>query len=221
MERYKITLTGKTPLLLHADDVTWADAMEAWKNDPANKKLSRAGDDRTPAWRWVGCAYHNGEHLILPAENVMRAMMEGGAMVLVPGGKSGKSFKAQTQSGIMSAAADWILHGEKGPIKAADVHALMQNDQFATHRAAVNKLGFDLMVKRAKIGMAKHIRVRPIFRTWSASGELRVIDEQITQEVLQNILNCAGSYKGLGDWRPGSKTPGSFGTFNAEVVRIK
>ena len=121
----------------------------------------------------------------------------------------------------MSAAADWILHGEKGPIKASDVHALMQNDQFATHRAAVNKLGFDLMVKRAKIGMAKHIRVRPIFRAWSASGELCVIDEQITQEVLQNILNCAGSYKGLGDWRPGSKTPGSYGTFDAEVVRIK
>ena len=220
MERYRIEITGKTPLLLHADDVEWSDTMESWKNDPANKKMSRAGDDRTPAWRWVGYAYHDGEHLCLPAENIMRAMMEGGGMVLVPGGKSGKTFKAQTQSGMMSVTPSWLLSGEKGPIKVKDVTALMQNDKFSEHRPAVNKLGFDLLVRRARIGMSKHIRVRPILRQWSATGELIVTDEQITEEVLNSILAYAGTYKGLCDWRPGSKTPGSFGTFGAKVTRI-
>ena len=52
------------------------------------------------------------------------------------------------------------------------------------------------------------------------SGELIVTDEQITDEVLNSILAYAGTYKGLCDWRPGSKTPGSFGTFKAKVTRI-
>ena len=68
--------------------------------------------------------------------------------------------------------------------------------------------------------MSKHIRVRPMLRTWAVSGELIVTDEQITDEVLNSILAYAGTYKGLCDWRPGSKTPGSFGTFKAKVTRI-
>jgi hypothetical protein len=36
--------------------------------------------------------------------------------------------------------------------------------------------------------------------------------------VLSDIFNYAGRYKGLGDWRPGSKTPGTWGMFTAEVV---
>ena len=147
-------------------------------------------------------------------------MMEGGGMVLVPGGKSGKTFRAQTQSGLMSTSPHWLLSGEKGPIKVKDVNALMKNDKFDEHRPAVNKLGFDLLVKRAKVGMSKHIRVRPMLRTWAVSGELIVTDEQITDEVLNSILAYAGTYKGLCDWRPGSKTPGSFGTFKAKVTRI-
>jgi hypothetical protein len=51
MRNYEVTMTGTQPLLLHADDIEWADRMSAWKDDPANKKTSKAGDDRSPAWR--------------------------------------------------------------------------------------------------------------------------------------------------------------------------
>lgn len=220
MRKYEIEITGKTPLLLHADDIEWADRMTAWKDDPENRKVSKAGDDRYPAWRWVGYAYHNGEYLTIPSENVMRAMMEGGAMVPVPGGRSGKTFKSQTQSGMMSASPDWILSGEFGPIKAADVHALMANDTFSEHRAIVNQLGFDLSVKRAKVGTSKHVRVRPMLRKWSLKGSLIVTDEQITDSVLRDVLAYAGNYKGLGDWRPGSKTPGAYGMFSAVIKKV-
>jgi len=220
MRKYEIEITGKTPLLLHADDIEWADRMTEWKDDPANRKNSKAGDDRTPAWRWVGYAYHNGEYLTIPSENIMRALMEGGAMVPVPGGRGSKTFKSQTQSGMMSASPDWILCGEFGPIKAADVHALMANDNFSEHRPVTKKLGFDLSVKRAKIGTSKHVRVRPLFRAWSLSGSLIVTDDQITESVLRDVLSYAGNYKGLGDWRPGSKTPGAYGMFSATVKQV-
>ena len=44
-----------------------------------------------------------------------------------------------------------------------------------------------------------------------------MIDDQITTDVLRSILEYAGRYKGLGDWRPSSKTPGPYGTFTAEI----
>ena len=52
--RYSVTLVGETPLLMHQDNLAWEDAMMQWRKDPANKKVSVAGDDRSPAFRWIG-----------------------------------------------------------------------------------------------------------------------------------------------------------------------
>lgn len=220
MQTYQVTITGTQPLLMHADDIEWADEMERWKLDKDNKKNSKPGDDRTPAHRWIGSLYRNeaGE-VILPTENLMRCMMEGGAMVLVPGGRSGKSFKAQSQSGIMPRSLGWPLLVNGRPIDGKPIAALLREKDFAVHKAAVEALGFSLFVKRARIGQSKHVRVRPRFDTWSATGELSVSDDQITEDVLRDILEMAGSYKGLGDWRPSSKTPGTFGMFTAEIAK--
>jgi hypothetical protein len=215
---YQVTITGKTPLLMHHDNIDWADFMDEWKENPANKKLSKAGDDRTPAWRWLGCVYHDGKYVSIPQGNLMRSLMEGGAMVPVPGGKNGKTFKSQTQSGMMTVEPFWpLLIGGK-PLAWADVEALKDEAKFTEHRKATREMGFELLVKRAKIGMSKHIRVRPQFAAgWQIRGSLAVWDEQIDTKSLQSILEYAGQYKGLGDWRPGGKTPGPYGTFEAVV----
>jgi len=218
MRQYKVTITGKTPLLMHHDNIEWADFMEEWKSDPANKKGSKAGDDRSPAWRWLGCVYHDGAYLCIPQANIMRALMEGGAMVPVPGGKMGKTFKSQTQSGMMSVEPAWHLRVAGKPIAWSGVERLKDVTTFADHKKAVQELGFDLLVKRAKIGMSKHIRVRPQFSAgWQATGTLAVWDEQIDERSLNSILEYAGQYKGLCDWRPGGKTPGPYGTFEARI----
>jgi hypothetical protein len=214
MQNYTIKITGVTPLLMHADDVEWADRMDAWKSDPANKGGSKAGDDRSPAFRWIGYAYHDGEHLVIPSDNLMTCLREGGAMVPVPGGKNGKTFKSQSQSGIMMSEPFFPI---EPMIAWADVSALMAEKDFATHKAAANRLGFSLFVKRAKVGANKHVRVRPRFDTWGLTVRLTVADEQITKSVLSDMFAYAGKYKGLGDWRPGSKTPGTFGMFTAQV----
>lgn len=214
---YEIVINGKSPLIMHHDNIVWADDMDAWKANPANKKISRAGDDRTPAWRWIGALYHDGEHVTMQVDNIMRCLMEGGAMVPVPGAKGNKTFKSQTQSGIAPCEGHWKLETQLGLIPVAEIDALKRVDDFKKHLEATRAMGFDLLVKRAKVGMAKHIRVRPIFHNWQLVGHLRVRDEQITTEVLQDILSYAGQYKGLGDWRPGGKTPGTYGMFTAEV----
>lgn len=76
---YTVTLTGASPLLMHADNRQWAADMEAWTADPENKRSSKAGDDRTPAWRWIGYCYHDGQHVGIASDNLMTVLREGGA----------------------------------------------------------------------------------------------------------------------------------------------
>lgn len=219
MRQYRVTLTGKTPLLMHHDNIEWADFMDDWKSDPANKKGSKAGDDRSPAWRWLGCCYHDGQSLAIPQANVMKCLMEGGAMVPVPGGKNGKTFKSQTQSGMMSAEPFWQLLVGGNPIAWSDIEPVKDQPQFSEHKKLARELGFELLVKRAAVGASKHVRVRPQFHAgWQAVGTIAVWDDQITDAALRDIFEYAGQYKGIGDWRPGApKKPGPYGTFEAKI----
>jgi hypothetical protein len=218
MKEYNIEITGKTPLLMHQDNINWADYMDEWKNNPDNKKKSKAGDDRTPAWRWIGCVYHDNNFIGIPQDNIMKSLMEGGVMVPVPGGGK-KTFKAQTQSGMMCVDPFWPITTNQGnTISWKEIEALKDVESFSDQIQKTKELGITLFTKRARISMSKHIRVRPMFDAgWSISGKLIVWDEQITKKALEQFLDYAGRYKGLGDWRPGGKTPGHYGMFEAII----
>lgn len=221
MHTYKITITGLSDLLFHWDNIEWAGEMQKWREDPANKAKSVRGDDRSPACTWLGSLYHDGKHVAIPNDNLMRCFMEGGAQVPVPGGKNGKTFKAQTQSGMLVVEDYWPLLVNGKTIPVANLLALTKEEDFAVHYDTVKAAGFTLLVKRAKIGASKHVRVRPRFTTWSATGTLQVWDEQLKPAALVDILRLAGTNKGLGDWRPSSRTPGPYGRFEAKISEVK
>jgi hypothetical protein len=221
MKTVRVTITGRTDLLLHADNIEWSDKMEEWKKDPNNKSRSKAGDDRTPPYRWIGCLNYDEFAtgiVAVPSQNIMRAIMEGAAQV--PTGRGPKTFKSQSQSGLLCKDVCWPLIVSGHTIQMADILSLMPLS-FSEQMKAVEHLGFSLMVKRARVGAAKHVRVRPWFKHWSISGEIVIMDELITTDILRSILDIAGTYKGLGDWRPSGKTPGPFGTFESNVVEIR
>jgi len=218
IDTVKVTLTGKMPLIINADNIDWADRMEDWKNDPDNKAKSKAGDDRTPAWRWIGCLNYDDPKtgvITIPQEYIMRCIMGGGADVLT--GKGKKTFKAQSQSGLLCSDFHWPLLINGKPIAMKNINELLRENNFKNQCDAVQSLGFSLFVKPAKIGGKRHIRVRPRFDNWSTSGDLMILDDQITRKVLGEILERAGRFKGLGNWRPGAPTPGPFGTFEATI----
>lgn len=218
-KRYEIELTGETPLLLHHDNIAWSDVLGKWGKDPANKKNSVAGDDRSPAFRWIGNLYVDGGIVVLPSDNLMTMLREGGAKC--PTGKKGGTFKRQTQSGIVVDQPAWPITIDGGVVNYDPIKKLMDEPDFAVQMETVAAMGFELFVKRAKIGMAKHIRVRPRFDRWAAKGTVTVLDETITKDVLENIVVFAGMYAGIGDWRPSSpKSPGSFGKFTAKVRAV-
>lgn len=221
MKTYKVTITGLSDLIFHADNIEWGEQMRRWREDPRNKAASVAGDDRSPACTWIGSLYNDGSNVAIPSDNLMRCLMEGGAQVPVPGGKNGKTFKAQTQSGMLVAEEYWPLMVGGKRIPVADIMALVNEPDFQAHVATVKRSGFTLLVKRARIGASKHVRVRPRFATWSASGTLQVWDDQLKLASLTDIIRIAGAYKGIGDWRPSSRTPGPFGRFEAKIVEAK
>jgi len=213
---YKIELTGANPLLLHHDNISWAGKMSEWAMDPANKAKSVAGDDRTPPHRWIGCLYLEGGYSVIPSDNLMTMLREGGARC--PTGKKGATFKRQTQSGLVVDQSGWAINVNGKAIKEASITALITEPDFAKHESAAAALGFSLFVKRARVNQTKHVRVRPRFDRWSASGTITVFDDTISIRVLTDILSFGGRYAGLGDWRPSSpKSPGPFGTFTATV----
>jgi hypothetical protein len=144
--------------------------------------------------------------------------MEGGALVYVPGGRSGKTFKAQTQSGCQFLDLSWkmLVRGELIPW--APFLGLMDENDFQIHKAMALEHRFHLDVRRVIVQGKRHIRVRPCFEDWGATGRLYVSDEQITAQVLAQIWDAAGDQKGVGDWRPSSKKPGPYGRFLATVA---
>jgi hypothetical protein len=213
---YQIEIKGSNPLLLHHDNISWASVMQEWAMDPANKSKSVAGDDRTPPHRWIGCLYLEGGVAVIPSDNLMTMLREGGARC--PTGKKGATFKRQTQSGLVVDQSGWAITVDGRTIKDDAIRALTQEPDFAKHESTALKLGFSLFVKRARVNQTKHVRVRPRFDRWAASGTITVFDDTITERVLQDILSFGGRYAGLGDWRPSSpKSPGPFGTFTAVV----
>lgn len=218
MPKYRFELTGVTPFLAHADSIPWSDKMAEWRKDPDNAKTSVAGDDRSPAFRWLGVCYHDGKHFVVPAEMIQRALMSAAAML--PTGRRGKTFKQASMSGmgIMSESCEFLVGGKKVPW--APIQKLADEPNFAKHQSTVAAMGFELFLKRAKIGQSKHIRVRPRFNEWAVRGEIEVWDKDIGASTLKDMFRLAGERVGIGNWRPSCPTPGPFGRFLAKVEEV-
>ena len=216
---YQVTLTGATPLLMHRDSISWDERVKAWTRDPIHRKESEAGDDRTPAWKWLGCLYHDGERLVMDADNLMAMLRDGGTKC--PAKKGRGSLKAATQSGILVNEIGWPLLVGGAEVPCQGLFLLQDETDFSRHEEVAEAMGFSLFVKRARIGTSKHIRVRPRFDSWACSGTVTLLDPQISGDVLSMVLTTAGLQVGLGDWRPGSPSkPGQFGRFSAEVKAL-
>ena len=212
---YRYELTGITPLLMHADNVEEASRVQEWQKDPGNKNLSVKGDDRSPAWVWQTYLYKDcAGNITIPSDNLMVALRSAGAQLTL---KGNKTFKAMTQTGLwMEEEHPTFTNGGKSV--SASKFAGLESEGFNKHKKAVEDAGFDLLIKRAKVGTSKHVRVRPMFRAWKLAGTVSVLAQEITTEHLEKLFELAGGI-GLCDWRPSSPTPGRYGQFEAKVKK--
>lgn len=211
---YSFVLTGRSDLLMHRDSPTWSDELTAYRKGNAAGKKGAAGDDRNPPWTWHGYADVNPEtgNLCIPAMNLTACLRDGGKKVSASRRGSLKAASA-TMFMVSDPAHDITL--PDGRTIPSQKLAAIRNEPFAAQLEAVKDLGITLDVRRAAVGTAKHVRVRPrIPAGWSISGEVIVEDEGLTWGALYDIFTTSGRLAGLGDWRPSApKVPGPFGRF--------
>jgi hypothetical protein len=198
---------------MHADDVMKADELDEWRKASENRNKSKAGDDRSPPWTWQTYCYIDGDKIGMPQENVMVCLRQAGTQVIM---KKQKTFKEITQSGMVMDRefCDFLVNGKPVPVSLLDS---LRDKTFVEQMKGVQKAGFELFPKRARVGQSKHVRVRPKFTAWEVRGLLHVVADELTDEVLENIFNIAGRI-GLSDWRPGCRTPGPYGMFTATIA---
>lgn len=226
MKTFRFTLTGTTPFIMHADDVEHSDRMDAWKasvKSGANKVKSKAGDDRTPAFRWIGSLYRHEDQVVLPAECFIRTMIDAGKSFGDSTGKTkNTTLKRAVVTDLVLHEANMPLHVNGKPIDIKGIADLEREDNFEKHKSWADKRGFTLHVKRATIGASKHVRVRPMFQKWQVVGTLSSDHPDFaTADSIASLLNVAGTRVGFGDWRPSSpKVPGPYGRFKATVEEI-
>ncbi len=221
LERYEVVVKGETPLLMHQDSLDWDSVVKAWEIDPDNKGISVNGDDRSPAFRWIGHLYYYDGVAVIPSDCLMTTMREGGAKC--PTGKGKSTYKSLTQSGLLVDQASWPLYNPvTGKVyDVSGIEDLKKENDFTVHEKWALDHGFELFCKRAKVGQNKHVRVRARFDSWAASGTITVLDPIIKKDSLRNILAYAGAYSGLCDWRPSSpRSPGPFGRFSVELKKL-
>ena len=226
---YKISVTldgrvesGGTDLIMHADKIGWRDLITDWLAVPEHKKLSKAGDDRTPAWKWLGHVYHDRDVLGIPSDNLMTAVRGGATMVKMPGGNGKQTYKKASAGGFLIDQVQWPIIIDGSPIPWSKLAVLRDENVFVEHEKVVKDLGFELFVKTVSLGQSKNIRVRPRFSGWMAKGTVTVLDDTLDFSLVKSFWENAGRYVGLCDWRPSApKSPGPFGKFSVEVKQLK
>jgi hypothetical protein len=216
---YKFTITPKTPILMHADDIEAADRLQIWRKDPKNKNKGVKGDDRSPPWTWMTGVYTNGECIAIPRDCLQASLAQGAALVEIPNSKRGKTYKEliHTALSIVEDFLPLFVDGKTIPKTAIDE---LIGLTFAEQAAAVKQLGFSLFVKRARIGTSKHVRVRAKFDNYHCGGTFKVLKDELIEERLRMICAHAGD-KGILDGRPGAPSrPWPFGVYNIELEKL-
>lgn len=227
MKRYRVDLTGVTPILFAHDDIAkadeWNDHISAAKD---SKSKTPKGDDRHPPWTWQIRTPHDGQQLAIPNEYVMACLRNAGAKIKKPG-KGNETYRRDTQHSliVLEPMLPVLSKGQPFPCSFMDaVRQLPFSQQAAKVKALPGE--YQLWAKRVgipgRIGGKKHVRVRLRVDHWTTSFTLEVDDEEIfDRETLNNIFEIAGRSVGIADWRPSSPTPGIFGRFTVALKPTK
>jgi hypothetical protein len=187
----RIDITGMTPLLMHSDRL--ADPLlpesKAFKRVTSKRTKTDADYEDMARMEYLAGLYTDPDTgaVSIPGRNLMKCLIEGARVT-----KSGPKVERGCVIG-----ADFPL-GYNGPTDPEKLYA----DKNFVSRMTV------------KVGTARTIRCRPIFRSWTLTAT-GIIDEAVlSADELSDIARNAGSLVGLGDYRKG----GGFGRFSAVVT---
>lgn len=232
-----LTLVSTTELLMDRDNISFTEKIVRWQKDPSNADLQVPGDDRAPAWGWLGKLHFDERSgfVGLPVGMLQACLRAAAATIPHPTARGGKTLKEVSQAGIQFTRTMFpLLVQTPGlplvgqtlrppalwmPIPYPELFQKLQaEDDFLVHEAVTKQYGFLLDIRRASPQYnRKHIRVRPLFGSWRCVCTMSVHDDVLTDEVLLQMFTIAGHNKGIGNWRPSCSKAGSYGIFSVEA----
>ena len=222
-----MTLASATELLMDRDNISFAEKIVRWQKDPTNSDQQSPGDDRAPAWGWLGKLHYDEmtKRVGLPQSMLLACLRASGVLIPHPTAKYGKTLKEASQAGLQftTTLCPLLVRRPDDPgwgviDYEALFHKLEAEDDFMVHEEVVKQFGFRLDVRRAHPQPNRaHVRVRPMFAPWRCICEVRVLDEVFTDAVLMQMFQIAGNAKGIGNWRPSTRKAGAYGLFTVEM----
>lgn len=162
--------------------------LEEWEK---NRKLIVERDDIAleDRYRAEFHSYNDEKGFYLPSEHIRGALINAGAFLKSKVGNAKKSMKNVV-------AAQFMIKEEKIRLPIYD-----EIDK----RSAVNR-----NIK------ARVMCIRPKWNTWDVEFTLMIDNDTITKETIQELINTAGNYVGIGSFRPTNN--GMFGRFEADKI---
>lgn len=188
MRTLSFKIVGVSPLLMHNGQL--ADPMNKWsrlmKEISAKRKKVDADFEELARLEWYGGLYLVNSQIVIPGYVFEACLI----------GKGGAARKERM--GKEAAAALWVLDDMPliydGPTDLAELWA---DEDFR-------------LVMGVKVGQARVMRTRPMFKTWSAEPTVTFDPDLLNEDVVRRWVELAGAQCGLCDWRP------RFGRFDVE-----
>jgi len=174
MNNFKVRIEGIAPLLQH---------RYVFKDELEEAGIKRSGKpDYSQQWK-AALYYDDGIGIYQPSSHVEGALIKAATSYQIPG-KGKKTYKDLFKAAVI-VNPELIEHGIKG-----DLDELVKEGKILLDKRPV-------VVQRARVE-----RIRPRFDDWALDFEIQVNDDQIAKEIVQQILEFAGRYVGIGDFRP-------------------
>lgn len=188
MKQIKLTITGKAPLLMHSD--RFANPLD--KMSKAHKELTskrkKTDEDQTAIAHseFIGGCYWNQKiGFFMPAQNLDACLLAAAKLQ-----KLGVRFKQAVQ--VLEDELPLLGKLPETPEK------LWESPE-------------NIDARGVKVGAAKIIRYRPIFRQWSLNATIVFNEEIVNGSEVKKAIEDAGALIGMGDYRP------RFGRFTVEI----
>lgn len=199
----KITFVGTTPMIMHSSQTADPTNRYAKELKKVSAKRSKTDEDYEAMAQieYVASQYRdtdafdNGTGLYLPTENITACLINAGKKI-----KHGRgSMKAAVTGIIMSDPYGYALE------TPWSTYAEMEQDERSWFKKIVN------------VQSNKVVRTRVLIPEWKFVASCELETSICDMEMLDELLGVAGRLIGLGDWRPSSGTPGSYGKFLAKA----
>lgn len=174
MKIIDVEIKGVSPLLQHRY------ALKSDTNEAAKKKSGKVDYSE----QWIDSLYWNEEiGVYQPATHIEGAIIKAAVNFQITG-KRGKTYKDLFKSAVF-VRPDYIPFGIKG-----DPKKLLENGKF------------DVDIRPVVVQRSRVERVRPIFQNWNLRFQIEIHDDQLPIEVIKEVLDHAGKFQGIGDFRP-------------------